>query len=243
MKSFIYFIILLSSLNLLNSVIPKWELEKIATKLTTTFPYSYVAYEDDWYEFHLILTRKIFKILKKYFPDITLFSIINATQKAYKEYKNYRTKVLEKGKEILSLAKKYKKQIILLCGRPYHIDPEINHNINKLIMSLGAFLLTEDSIPFVKCKKEKLEVLNQWTYQSRLYNAARFSLKEKNINVVQLISFGCGTDSIVSDEVKRILNAGEKIYTGIKIDENSNLGAIKIRLRSLLETVQENALN
>lgn len=183
-------------------------------------------------------TRKIFKILKKYFPDITLFSIINATQKAYKEYKHYRTKVLEKGKEILSLAKKYKKQIILLCGRPYHIDPEINHNINKLIMSLGAFLLTEDSIAFMKDKKESLEVLNQWTYQSRLYNAAKFSLKEKSINLVQLISFGCGTDSIVSDEVKRILNAEEKIYTGIKIDENSNLGAIKIRLRSLLETIK-----
>jgi len=182
-------------------------------------------------------TRKIFKILKKYFPDINFFSVIKATQKAFKEYKNYRNKVLEKGQEILNLAKKYKKQIILLCGRPYHIDPEINHNINKLITALGAFLLTEDSVPYIKGKKENLEVLNQWTYQSRLYNAARFSLKEKNINVVQLISFGCGTDSIVSDEVKRIVSGGGKIYTGIKIDENSNLGAIKIRLRSLLETI------
>ena len=181
-------------------------------------------------------TRKILKILKKYSPDITLFSVIKATQKAYKEYKNYRAKVLKKGEEILSLAKKYKKQVILLCGRPYHIDPEINHNINKLITFLGAFLLTEDSVPCVKGKKGNLEVLNQWTYQSRIYNAAKFSLKEKNINVVQLISFGCGTDSIVSDEVKRIVNKEKKVYTGIKIDENSNLGAIKIRMRSLLDT-------
>ncbi len=182
-------------------------------------------------------TKKIFNILCKYFKNVKFTNVITAVYNAYKEYEKYKKKIKSKGNEILNLAQKYSKPVILLAGRPYHIDPQINHNINKLITSLGAFVITEDAVNYNDVCSENLAVLNQWTYQSRIYKAAEFVVNRENVNLVQLISFGCGTDSIVSDEVKRILTNGKKIYTGIKIDENSNLGAIKIRLRSLKETV------
>ncbi len=182
-------------------------------------------------------TKRIFSILRKYFKNIKFANVIAAVYNAYKEYEKYKKKIKSKCNEILNLSLKYKKQVILLAGRPYHTDPQVNHNINELITSLDAFVITEDAINCKGLPSENLDVLNQWTYQARIYKAAEFVVNRENVNLVQLISFGCGTDSIVSDEVKRILNNGKKIYTGIKIDENSNLGAIKIRLRSLIDAV------
>lgn len=127
--------------------------------------------------------------------------------------------------------------IIVLCGRPYHLDPEINHGINKLITSLGAVVITEDSISH-KVKPFKTKVMNQWTYHSRLYAAAKYISESKdNINLVQLVSFGCGVDAVTTDEVRRIIESKDKVYTQIKIDEISNMGAITIRLRSLLAII------
>ena len=121
----------------------------------------------------------------------------------------------------------------MLSGRPYHVDREINHGIDKLIAGFGVAIITEDSISHL-AGPFKSKVLNQWTYHSRLYAAARYLSGQKDMNLVQLVSFGCGVDAITTDEVRDILEAEGKIYTQIKIDEIANLGAVRIRIRSLL---------
>ena len=126
----------------------------------------------------------------------------------------------------------------MLAGRPYHIDPEINHGIHKLITSLGMAVITEDSI----CKRSEtpvLHVLNQWTYHSRLYRAAEYVTTQPDMQLVQLVSFGCGIDAVTTDEVRSILESRDKFYTQLKIDEISNLGAVKIRLRSLEAAIRQ----
>ena len=123
----------------------------------------------------------------------------------------------------------------MLVGRPYHVDSEINHGIDTLLTSLGVAIITEDS---VSRKEEKFRtmVLNQWTYHSRLYGAAKWvrDRKDNGTVLIHLVSFGCGVDAITGDETRAIIESGEGIYTQIKIDEISNLGAVKIRIRSLL---------
>lgn len=164
-----------------------------------------------------------------------------AAEMAYKHYFSHMKALRDKADEYLETAKKEHLPVIVLCGRPYHIDPEINHGISRLITDLGAVVITEDS---VSCKTEKFEtsVLNQWTYHSRLYAAAKFVAKntdpDLNINLVQLVSFGCGVDAVTTDETRAIIEHANKIYTQIKIDEISNLGATKIRLRSLFAVMK-----
>ena len=120
-----------------------------------------------------------------------------------------------------------------MAGRPYHIDPEINHGINDLITSFGFVLITEDTLAYRE-GYETRTVLNQWTFQSRMYNAARYVCTQKDMQMVQLVSFGCGTDAITTDELRSILEQGGKLYTQLKIDDITNLGAVKIRIRSLM---------
>ena len=120
-----------------------------------------------------------------------------------------------------------------MAGRPYHIDPEINHGINDLITSFGFVLITEDTLSYRE-GYETRTVLNQWTFQSRMYNAARYVCTQKDMQMVQLVSFGCGTDAITTDELRSILEKGGKLYTQLKIDDITNLGAVKIRIRSLM---------
>ena len=128
--------------------------------------------------------------------------------------------------------------IIVLSGRPYHIDPEINHGIDRIISGCGAAIISEDVVSD-RVHKFPVKVLNQWTYHSRLYSAAKYVLTQPDMNLVQLVSFGCGIDAITTDEVRSILESGGKIYTQIKIDEITNLGAVKIRLRSLFAAIEE----
>ena len=130
--------------------------------------------------------------------------------------------------------------MILLAGRPYHVDPEINHGIHELICRLGAIVLSEDSI---RPGKEKLitGVRNQWTYHSRMYNAAKFvanAPENLDIHVVQLVSFGCGVDAVTTDEVRSIVEKSGRLYAQVKIDEISNTGAVTIRLRSLMSVIE-----
>ena len=127
---------------------------------------------------------------------------------------------------------------MILAGRPYHIDPEIGHGINKLLRSLGFVVVTEDGVSWMT-GYEKRTVLNQWTYHARMYNAARYAGQAENTELIQLVSFGCGLDAITTDEMRDILRGCGKIYTQIKIDEVDNLGAIKIRIRSLLAAMEE----
>ena len=147
--------------------------------------------------------------------------------------KSYQSDVVKKGEEIIKQAREEKRNIIVLSGRPYHLDPEINHGIHKLITSLGLAVITEDSI-WQMGYTPKLDVLNQWTYHSRLYKAAQYVTTQPDMQLIQLVSFGCGIDAITTDEVRAILESGGKLYTQLKIDEINNLGAAKIRLRSLV---------
>lgn len=181
---------------------------------------------------------KMQEILAKYFSGISLSEVKDAAKRAYEEYDSYFATIRAKGEEMIAQAERENRQIIVLSGRPYHLDPEINHGIDKLITSLGAAVISED---VVSCKVEKFptSVLNQWTYHSRLYAAARYIGDKPNMNLVQLVSFGCGVDAITTDEVREILEENNKIYTQIKIDEITNLGAVKIRLRSLFAALEQ----
>lgn len=166
-------------------------------------------------------------------PDLTLNEVRNAAKLAYQEQENYRKKVIDKGNEIIAKAEKEGKKIFVLAGRPYHIDPEINHGIDRLISGFDVAIVSEDVIS-PRVEHFRTHVLNQWTYHARLYAAAKYVTTRKDMELVQLVSFGCGVDAITTDEVREILESKNKIYTQIKIDEITNLGAVKIRIRSLL---------
>ncbi len=162
----------------------------------------------------------------------------SALIKAYDAQTAYRMKVAQEGQRIISEARASGKKIIVLAGRPYHIDKEINHGIHKLITSLGMAVVSEDAVASL-ARIGKLGVLNQWTYHSRLYRAAKFVTEQPDMQLVQLVSFGCGIDAVTTDEVRAILEQGGKLYTQLKIDEINNLGAAKIRLRSLVAAMEE----
>lgn len=152
---------------------------------------------------------------------------------AYEAYEKYRDDIIAEGARAIKYAREQGKRIIVVAGRPYHIDPEINHGIDELITSFNLVLVAEDAVSHIM-DKESRRVLNQWTYHARMYNAARFVITQPDMQMVQLVSFGCGTDAITTDEMRSILEAGGKLYTQIKIDDISNLGAVRIRLRSLI---------
>ncbi|MBQ2964558.1 MAG: 2-hydroxyacyl-CoA dehydratase [Clostridia bacterium] len=177
---------------------------------------------------------KIHKIICDKFENVGLDAVKKAADKAYEEYHLYMNKVHIEGLDFMKKAKKENIPVIILCGRPYHLDEEINHGIDKLICECGAAVVTEDAVsPLVS--KFPTDVLDQWTYHSRLYAAAKYvaDKQDNDINIVQLVSFGCGVDAITTDEMRSILESRGRIYTQIKIDEISNTGAVKIRLRSL----------
>lgn len=182
-------------------------------------------------------------ILEKYGYKFSTSEVKKAAKLAYAEYDLHMQELRSKADELLCMAKKENKPVIVLAGRPYHIDPEVNHGINRLICDLGAVVLTEDSVSH-KVPKFSTSVLNQWTYHARLYAAAKFVAEQKdlNINLVQLVSFGCGVDAVTSDETRAILESRGKLYTQIKIDEITNLGAVKIRLRSLFAVMNGDRL-
>ena len=177
---------------------------------------------------------KMTNILAQYFDPIPEKEVKAASDAAYAEYYAHMERIHKKGQEYLALAKEKDLPVIILSGRPYHLDSEINHGIDKLICECGAVVISEDAVSELETKFPT-HVLNQWTYHARLYAAAKFVADsgDKRINLVQMVSFGCGVDAITGDEVRSILEAGDKIYTQIKIDEITNLGAVRIRLRSL----------
>jgi len=182
--------------------------------------------------------KKIQAVLSKYFGEIPLSEIKKAADAAYAEQQKYLEAIRKEGQNIINRARSENKPIIVLSGRPYHIDPEINHGIDKLIVGLGAAVISEDAVSD-KVEKFKVNVLNQWTYHSRLYAAARYIKGQPDMHLVQLVSFGCGIDAITTDEVRSILEDEGRLYTQIKIDEITNLGAVKIRIRSLLAALEQ----
>ncbi len=175
------------------------------------------------------------QVLKKYnvkgrIPD--------AVDKAYEALDTYRNTVTHKAFEIIEQARAEGRKIIVIAGRPYHIDKEINHGIHKLVSSLGMAVITEDSVAGL-VRTPKLGVLNQWTYHSRLYRAAKYVTTQPDMQLIQLVSFGCGIDAVTGDEVRNILESRGKLYTQLKIDEINNLGAARIRLRSLVAAMEQ----
>jgi CoA-substrate-specific enzyme activase, putative len=163
----------------------------------------------------------------------------HAIKKAKDEDTTFKKDIILKSDEFLEYIMKNNEKGIILAGRPYHIDPEINHGIDSMINNLGLAVLTEDSICYKNSLNKKFRVVDQWTYHSRLYRAADAIAKYDNLEFVQLNSFGCGLDAITTDQVEDILIANDKLYTTIKIDEISNLGAVKIRMRSLIAAMNK----
>ena len=185
--------------------------------------------------------KNLFKYLSQY--GVTQKQIENAVDFALEFEKKIKGILRERAGEIINKAKAENKPLIIVLGRPYHLDSMINNGILDLIYDLGAYAISEDSIPDLH--KENLEgvlPLTQWSYHNRLYLAAKWITKQKydKVAALQLNSFGCGPDAVVADEVKSLVETGGKIYISIKIDEMSNLGAAKIRIRSLLEALSRN---
>ena len=180
--------------------------------------------------------KKLCASLKKY--GISKKQADAALKEGFARFEKYHADVRAKGRDITRKAREQGKQIIVLAGRPYHVDNEINHGINKLLTSLGLAVLSEDAV-FDEADIVKVNVLNQWTYHARLYRAAEYACRNEDVNIVQLVSFGCGLDAITTDEVRSIMEKNDKLYTQIKIDEINNLGVVKIRLRSMLAAIEE----
>ncbi len=176
--------------------------------------------------------------LKEY--NFTKKELLEAAEAAENEYQKFKNDVRKKGKETIKYIKENNLRGIVLAGRPYHVDPEINHGIDTLITSLGLCVLSEDSICEPKDGvSHHLRVVDQWVFHSRLYAAAEFVGKHDFLEMIQLNSFGCGVDAVTTDQVEEILKSYDNMYTLIKIDEINNLGAIRIRIRSLLASMNK----
>ena len=185
--------------------------------------------------------KSVVKSLVKSFADyndITEADIREAVEHGYQVLTDFKKDLQDKADELLSKLALNDEKAIVLSGRPYHLDPEINHGIANIITQEGFHVLTEDMVAGLE-EVSGLRVVNQWVYHSRLYAAAKVVSKNPNLELVQLNSFGCGLDAVTTDQVEEIMRAHNKLYTVLKIDEGSNLGAIRIRLRSLKAAVEE----
>ena len=184
--------------------------------------------------------KKLKKRLAEEFKSegVTADEISRAVDKAAAEMEHFRQDIKAFGDEVLRRIEQTGEHAILLVGRPYHVDPEINHGIAEMIQSYNLPILSEDCVYHVPVDAPKISVVNQWSYHARLYHAAQFAAEHPNITLIQLSSFGCGLDALTIEQVKEILEAHGRIYTMIKLDEVSNLGAARIRLRSLLAALK-----
>ena len=160
--------------------------------------------------------------------------LIEAVEKSYQELDKYKEDIRNYGENIIKEATDKKMPIVVLAGRPYHVDPEINHGIPEMIQSYNIAILSEDALYHLDCPEDNLDIVNQWSYHARLYHAASYVARHKNMTLIQLSSFGCGLDAITTGQVREILEQHGDIYTIIKLDEVSNLGAARIRIRSLM---------
>nr|WP_312579465.1 acyl-CoA dehydratase activase-related protein [Sedimentibacter sp.] len=183
------------------------------------------------------LINKLFKELND--ESIPINEIKIAVEKSYKELESYKLSIKNEGKNAIEFIKKHNMKGIVLAGRPYHLDPEINHGIPEMIEGYGLVVLSEDSLGDDYPIERPLRVMDQWSYHTRLYKAATYVAETDYLELIQLNSFGCGLDAVTTDQVNEILEKKNKIYTLIKIDEITNLGAIRIRIRSLIASIKE----
>jgi predicted nucleotide-binding protein (sugar kinase/HSP70/actin superfamily) len=186
-----------------------------------------------------LFVSKAFDLFRDIIPGLGFQEVRLAAKNAYAAYAKYMASLVAEGERALKWAQMHAAKVVVLASRPYHADPEVNHGIDRLLTSLGFAVLTDDSIPRVT--KPDVNILNQWTYHARMYNAAAFVAENSDIDMemVQLVSFGCGLDAVTTDEIRDILREKAKLYSMLKIDEINNLGAAKIRMRSLLAAMDE----
>lgn len=201
-----------------------------------TFSHPFIPYDDD-----NALTREMYNLLKR--TGVTRGEVASAVESARKEDKRFKDDLKKQGEYALKYARDHKKKSVVLAGRPYHLDPEINHGLDKVISSFDMVVVTEDSIAHLGDLKRPIRVLDQWMYHSRLYKAAKFVGTTDDVELVQLNSFGCGLDAVTTDQVEEITKQNNKLYTVLKIDEGANLGAAKIRIRSLKAAMEERDKN
>lgn len=183
------------------------------------------------------LSKELYALMKYKSGGFSMSQIKKALDKAFDSYDRWMEDIYEEGLRSITWAREHNHRILILAGRPYHIDHEIGHGIDKLATTLGFVVVSEDGVSNL-AHPGKVKVLNQWTYHSRLYAAANYATQNDDVELVQLVSFGCGIDAITTDEVRAILENGGKLYTQIKIDEITNLGAVNIRLRSLIGALE-----
>ncbi len=197
-----------------------------------TFSHPFLPYDND---------KRLVKRISEFLADknVTEKEVKNAVALARQEEIKFKDDVRHEGEEALKYIEEHGKKGIILSGRPYHLDKEINHGINKIITSYDMAVLSEDSVCHLSDLKRPIRVLDQWTYHSRLYKAADFAGTRDDVELVQLNSFGCGVDAVTTDQVEEILENNNKLYTVLKIDEGTNLGAARIRIRSLKAAIDE----
>lgn len=188
------------------------------------------------------------RLIARLYEELKIFKINRmvlreSVNRAYKEQAAFKRSIEKAGEDTLKLIREKGIKGVVLAGRPYHVDPQIHHGIPEMINSLGMAVLTEDSVSHLGRVERPLRVVDQWAYHSRLYAAASFVAKQKDLELVQLNSFGCGLDAVTTDQVQEILSGNSKVYTVLKIDEGNNLGAARIRLRSLKATINEREKN
>ena len=195
------------------------------------------------------LKERLFVELYENFADATCrhadaptrAEVADAVEAAWAEDMAFKDDIRAKGEETLRWMEETGTHGIVLAGRPYHNDPEINHAIPELLTSFGLAVLTEDSIAHLGTLERPIRVVDQWMYHTRLYAAAKVATQRDDLDLIQLNSFGCGLDALTTDQVQEILEASGKVYTVLKIDEVSNLGAARIRVRSLLAALKDKA--
>ncbi len=200
------------------------------------FDHPFMPYDDK-----AKLAKRLVRVFDRY--QVTQAEAKKAVELGMKEDARFKEEIRQKADQILEQCREEGRRAIILAGRPYHLDPEINHGIDKIITSYGMAVLTEDSVAHHARLPRPLRVLDQWAYHTRLYRAAEFASDHDNVDLIQINSFGCGLDAITTDQVKEILEANNKLYTLIKIDEGENLGAARIRIRSLKVALEDREKN
>lgn len=198
------------------------------------FSNPFLPYDNDY-----ALVRELYEHLNPL--GITYMEIDSAVRAARHEDKIYKDDLKKQGAEAIRFARSNNKKCVILAGRPYHLDPEINHGIDKLITANDMVVLTSESIAHLAYEKSDFRVLNQWSYHARLYRSALLSTENDDMEMIQLNSFGCGLDAVTIDQVEEIMQNSGKLYTTLKIDEGTNLGTAKIRVRSLKAAIDERA--
>lgn len=211
-------------------------MDDVFSEHDVTFTHPFLPYDDD-----KKLADSLYKVLKR--TGVSAAEVTDAVAAAREEDKNFKDDMKKQGEYALKYAREHGKKAIVLSGRPYHVDPEINHGLNKVITSFDMVVLTEDSVAHLGHLPRPVRVLDQWMYHSRLYKAATFVGTTDDVELVQLNSFGCGLDAVTTDQVEEISRNNNKLYTVLKIDEGTNLGAAKIRIRSLKAAMEERDKN